>query len=168
MIHVLVLAKDQQIDFTQAASLEVVKSLARNEVGQTKFHLLDSAVFSAQSPYVNNLWQRGARFLRSLTKNHIFFDGNKRTALICIDLFFLLNGYYLSSTQTQKVRFIRSVAFGKSLWKIESWLRRHSRKSKTISEPQELAERIVLVATALTEATNVAGRLPEHWFEQET
>lgn len=38
---------------------------------------------------------KGAALFRSLNANHCFFNGNKRTAVMAMDLFFVANGYTL-------------------------------------------------------------------------
>lgn len=39
------------------------------------------------------VWEKAAFILQKITKKHIFFDGNKRTALLATITFLKLNGY---------------------------------------------------------------------------
>jgi len=47
-----------------------------------------------------------------LVKNHCFPDGNKRIALICIDVFLQINGYELNAAEADAVATIRELAAG--------------------------------------------------------
>ena len=64
--------------------------------------LLESSVFSIQHHYnykeKTSLFELATVFVFSLTKNHPFIDGNKRTAFICMIMFLKLNGADLHLT----------------------------------------------------------------------
>jgi death on curing protein len=47
-----------------------------------------------------------------LAKNHPFIDGNKRTAFVAVELFLLLNGWELTSTDADCVLTMLGVAAG--------------------------------------------------------
>ncbi len=51
-----------------------------------------------------------AAYAYGLAKNHAFVDGNKRIALIALELFLDLNGYVLEADDAQCVLVILSVA----------------------------------------------------------
>ncbi|MCL5676331.1 MAG: type II toxin-antitoxin system death-on-curing family toxin [Firmicutes bacterium] len=106
-------------------SIEHLKALVDRDSREMRSELLHSAVFVPQQPYFRSFWQSAAAFFRSLVKNHAFFDGNKRTALIALGLFLNLNGWDIAASQRQLVKFTIGVARGSQLWTIESWLRRH-------------------------------------------
>src|SRR5947208_9963636 len=55
--------------------------------------LLESAVFRPQIGYYNNIQEEAAALLESLSNNHPFLDGNKRTAFASVHTFLLVNGY---------------------------------------------------------------------------
>ena len=63
--------------------------------------LLDSAAsrpfqsFSGEEVYPH-LFQKGAALFHSLIANHPFHNGNKRTAVIALDLFLIANGWLLT------------------------------------------------------------------------
>ncbi len=56
---------------------------------------LASAVIRPQMGYYNNLIEEATALMESLSQNHPFIDGNKRTAFAATDAFLRLNGYYL-------------------------------------------------------------------------
>jgi death on curing protein len=53
-----------------------------------------------------------AAYAFGLAKNHTFADGNKRIALIALELFLDLNGFVLTADDGQIVRVVLSVASG--------------------------------------------------------
>lgn len=55
---------------------------------------------------------RAAALLWSITKNHPFVDGNKRAALTTVNLFLLMNGHALLSTQEDALRICLRIAGG--------------------------------------------------------
>jgi death on curing protein len=62
--------------------------------------LLNSAVNSPfQSAFAQDIHpytlDKGAALFRSLNANHCFLNGNKRTAVLALDIFFTANGYCL-------------------------------------------------------------------------
>jgi death-on-curing protein len=61
-----------------------------------------------------------------LAKNHAFVDGNKRTALVALELFLELNGFVLTADDRQCVVIMLSVASGAfSEDELADWIRRH-------------------------------------------
>ena len=56
---------------------------------------LASAVVRPQMGYYNTLVEEAAALMESLSQNHPFVDGNKRTAFAATDAFLRLNGYYI-------------------------------------------------------------------------
>lgn len=62
-----------------------------------------------------------------LAKNHPFFDGNKRTAFIAVDLFLQLNGYQLIADDAKCVLTMLAVAAGEvDEVSFASWIRQNS------------------------------------------
>ena len=63
----------------------------------------------------------------ALAKNHPFTDGNKRTAFVAMELFLWLNGWTLSSTDSDCVLVMLEVAAGTVREEeLAAWLRLHS------------------------------------------
>ena len=58
----------------------------------------------------SSIYQLGACYGYGFAKKHCFSDGNKRVALVCIDVFLLGNGHELEAEETEAVSVIRSVA----------------------------------------------------------
>ena len=78
--------------------------------------LLDSAVARArnQAAYGEpDLADLAAAYGFGIARNHPFVDGNKRTALVAIELFLLLNGVELQATDAECVLTILDLAAGK-------------------------------------------------------
>jgi death on curing protein len=61
-----------------------------------------------------------------LAKNHAFVDGNKRTALVALELFLAINGFELTADDRQCVIVMLSVASGAfSESELADWIRKH-------------------------------------------
>jgi death on curing protein len=61
-----------------------------------------------------------------LAKNHAFVDGNKRTALVALELFLAINGFELTADDRQCVMVMLSVASGAfSESELAGWIRKH-------------------------------------------
>lgn len=61
-----------------------------------------------------------------LAKNHAFVDGNKRTALVALELFLAINGFELTADDRQCVMVMLSVASGAfSESELAEWIRKH-------------------------------------------
>lgn len=88
---------------------------------------LHAAVARPQSGYYNDLVEEAAALFESLSQNHPFIDGNKRTAMTATAVFLELNG--------RKLQFEDDAAYGWIIGlyesgrmnkkEIESWLRDH-------------------------------------------
>ena len=61
----------------------------------------------------STIYELGACYGYGFAKNHCFPDGNKRVALVCIDVFLQVNGYELDVEEVEAVSVIKSVAAGK-------------------------------------------------------
>jgi death on curing protein len=90
--------------------------------------LLESAVLRPQSSafgqdaYPTVIDKAGA-FFHSLSRNHAFVDGNKRTSTIATILFLELNGYRVTWQPEQALAFILEVATGQhDIETITRWL----------------------------------------------
>ena len=59
-----------------------------------------------------DLARLAAAYAYGIARNHGVSDGNKRTALVTMDLFLMLNGYELKSSPAENVLTILGVADG--------------------------------------------------------
>lgn len=134
----------EEVLFIHGVGIDIVfddYSSPRASKGLRQGELLVSALarpfhtFGGEELYPG-IFDKAAVLLHGLTMNHPFVDGNKRTALLSTIVFLALNGYDVNATQTQLVRLMRATAFGKSVPKIKSWLKRHSRPIKLIDYTQ--------------------------------
>jgi death on curing protein len=84
------------------------------------------ATFQGKDLY-RDVFSKAAALMESISQNHAFIDGNKRTAISSAAIFLQLNGYNLEADQKEVVIFAVSVATGKSRFEeIMEWLRRKS------------------------------------------
>jgi death-on-curing protein len=80
--------------------------------------------FTTPKPDIAKL---AASYAYGVAKNHPFFDGNKRTALIACHTFLLLNGLTLVAPQPERVRVILELASGElDEDGLAEWLRSHT------------------------------------------
>lgn len=69
-----------------------------------------------------------ASYAFGIAKNHPFIDGNKRTALVALETFLLLNGFDLDACDADCVVAILHLAEGElSEDGLADWVRRHAR-----------------------------------------
>lgn len=73
----------------------------QEEGGVKSTHNLLSACLECQQSFDGNdlypeLWDKAAALMRSLIQNHPFHNGNKRTGVICVDIFLQLNYFELA------------------------------------------------------------------------
>jgi death on curing protein len=67
-----------------------------------------------------------ASYAFGIARNHPFFDGNKRTAFVVMELFLNLNGYILEADDTDCISTMESLAAGDlSERALVTWLRSH-------------------------------------------
>ena len=110
---------------------------AETKAGIRDFTLLHSAVerpkatFDGEDMYPS-IFDKAAALLQSLTLNHPFTDGNKRTAWSATHKFLWDNGYHLKAKITMDaINFMLAVDNEKTpLDKISLWLKSHSTKIK--------------------------------------
>ena len=100
-------------------------------LGVRDFGALESAIGRPQSGYYDDLIQAAAALLESLSQNHPFLDGNKRTAITLTSAFLSANGYELDFTDLEAYRFLIDLynAGQFRLEHLEKWLRQHARAS---------------------------------------
>jgi len=76
---------------------QVETELAGHNSNIRDLNLLESAIENTRQLYANgyvmDLFELAVSYIRSLTMNHPFIDGNKRTALATALVFLEINGY---------------------------------------------------------------------------
>ncbi len=88
---------------------------------------LDSALYRPQTGYYDDIIAEAAALWESLSQNHPFFDGNKRTAFAVTYSFLSINGRKLK-TKTNEVISLVNVLYAENRFEfkeLEKWLRNH-------------------------------------------
>lgn len=107
---------------------------ARTKASIRDFTLLHSAVERSKATYAGQdmyptIFDKAAALLQSITLNHPFTDGNKRTAWTTTHKFLWDNGYHLKAKRKNAVDFMVWIDNSKpSIGKISSWLKENSKK----------------------------------------
>jgi death-on-curing protein len=68
--------------------------------------LLEAAIFRPQTGYYADLIEEAAALWESLSQNHPFIDGNKRTAFAVTYTFLAINGARLAATASETEAFM--------------------------------------------------------------
>jgi death on curing protein len=68
--------------------------------------LLEAALFRSQTGYYADLLEEAAALWESLSQNHPFVDGNKRTAFAATYTFLAINGAQLTADSSRTEKFI--------------------------------------------------------------
>jgi death on curing protein len=89
--------------------------------------LLESALFRPQTGYYTDLIEQAAALWESLSQNHPFLDGNKRTAFAVTYTFLAINGATLTASSQATQRFLVGLYDKNELCfaKVLPWLRQH-------------------------------------------
>jgi death-on-curing protein len=89
---------------------------------------LESAVGRPQAGYYQDVIEEAAALFESLSQNHPFVDGNKRTAFTAAAVFLMINGYELIFDDAEAYAWLIELYDNHRLTKaeIEMWFRRHS------------------------------------------
>jgi len=87
--------------------------------------LLEAALFRPQTGYYADLIEEASALWESLSQNHPFMDGNKRTAFSVMYTFLAINGLRLTASCDETERFVlRLYAAGTFDFKnLSGWLR---------------------------------------------
>lgn len=92
--------------------------------------LLEAALYRPQTGYYADLTEEAAALWESLSQNHAFFDGNKRTAFAATYTFLAINGARLMADAEETGAFVGALydanQFGFD--KLVPWLRSHVRQ----------------------------------------
>ena len=96
--------------------------------------LLESALAQSQTSFGGeyaheDLFQMAAAYGFHLCRNHPFFDGNKRTALIAMYMFLYANGYQMKADKKSLFAIIMDLANGKvKKEELAEYVKKHSKK----------------------------------------
>jgi len=86
------------------------------------------ATFEKKDLY-KDIFHKAAAFMESLTNNHPFIDGNKRTAITSTALFLQFNEYLLNTTQKKLEKFTLQMATNKASFQdAVKWFKKNSDK----------------------------------------
>ena len=89
--------------------------------------LLEAALYRPQTGYYADLIEEAAALWESLAQNHVFVDGNKRTAFAATYTFLSINGVRFTADAQQTYDFVAGLyeanQFGFD--KLVPWLRNH-------------------------------------------
>lgn len=70
---------------------------------------LQSAVARPQTGYYKDIIEEAAALWESLSQNHPFVDGNKRTAIVATIVFLELNDWRFSASDADTYNFVKSL-----------------------------------------------------------
>ena len=86
--------------------------------------LLEAALFRPQTGYYDTLIDEAAALWESLSQNHPFVDGNKRTAFAATFVFLAINGLDVTSSDDDSQAFILDLydSGGVNFENLQSWL----------------------------------------------
>ena len=89
---------------------------------------LESAVMRPQCGYYSGVIAEAAALWESLSQNHPFVDGNKRTAIASMAAHLGINGYWLRAEQLETYRFVMDLYTSGTfrMPELERWLRAHA------------------------------------------
>ena len=78
-----------------------------------------------------DIFQKAAVYIRNIIADHPFIDGNKRTAVACVGIFLMRNGYQLTALPKELENFAVHVATKKpEIAEIAAWLEAHPKKTE--------------------------------------
>ena len=89
---------------------------------------LEAALFRPQSGYYSDTIAQAAALWESLSQNHPFIDGNKRTAFASMLTFLIINDTELTVEADEVWSFLSQLYDSNSLTssKLDVWLRKHT------------------------------------------
>ncbi len=95
---------------------ELLKSIAQKP----------KASFGGQDLYPN-IFAKAAALYEALCNYHVFLDGNKRTAVVSMYRFLVINGYDLTATNQELEEYTLNLATSHpDLAEVAGWIQRHS------------------------------------------
>ncbi len=113
-----------------AAHVLLIKLFGGGE-GVRDLAALEAALGRPQSGYYRDVIEEGAALLESLSQNHPFIDGNKRTAVAVTAAFLRVNGVRLDFHDMDAYRFLIQLYESNQFeWqRLEPWLRQHAQRT---------------------------------------
>ena len=116
LVEVLAMHEDQLQRYGGAAGLR--------DPGQ-----LESALYRPQTGYYADVIEQAAALWESLSQNHPFVDGNKRTAFAATYTFLVINGWQLTADAEETYQFMLGLyeAQGFAFDALAVWLRGNTR-----------------------------------------
>lgn len=99
--------------------------------------LLEAALYRPQTGYYADLMEEAAALWESLSQNHPFVDGNKRTAFAAAYAFLTINGIRLNADTDEAIAFLTGLYDTNQLSfeNLVSWLRRHTSRDPYSAPP---------------------------------
>ena len=89
--------------------------------------LLEAALFRPQTGYYADLIEEAAALWESMSQNHPFIDGNKRTAFLAAYVFLRINGLRLAADEVAATNHVLGLASGDATEaQFADWLRTHA------------------------------------------
>jgi death-on-curing protein len=90
--------------------------------------LLEAALYRPQTGYYADVVEEAAALWESLSQNHPFIDGNKRTAFAAMYTFLEINGLLLTADADQAYQFVSTLYEEQefSFDRLTSWLRQNT------------------------------------------
>lgn len=90
---------------------------------------LEAALFRPQTGYYADILAEAAALWESLSQNHPFVDGNKRTAFAVTFTFLAVNGMTITANEDAVIRFLVPLYDRNALEfdKLEAWLRKNAK-----------------------------------------
>jgi len=90
---------------------------------------LEAALFRPQTGYYPDILAEAAALWESLSQNHPFVDGNKRTAFAVTFTFLAVNGMTITANEDAVIRFLVPLYDRNALEfdKLEAWLRKNAK-----------------------------------------
>lgn len=78
-----------------------------------------------------DIYVKAASLYESICNYHVFIDGNKRTAVIAMYRFLIINGYMLLANNKAVEEYTLYIVNNKpEITEITNWIKKHSRKVK--------------------------------------
>lgn len=115
------------VDEVVAAHFRLI-ALFGGAQGVREIGALESALARPQSGYYKDIIEQGAAMMESLSQNHPFLDGNKRTAIAVTAAFLRMNGWRLEFDDWGTYEFLIQL-YERDQFRfepLEVWLRQHS------------------------------------------
>lgn len=99
--------------------------------GVRDYGLLEAAVFRPQAGYGYDITEKAAALWESLSQNHPFIDGNKRTAFAAMYTFLALNHIQLRAQPDETYQFIIRLHQNRIFdhKHLSAWIRQHTLQS---------------------------------------